>query len=224
MSYDSLKYLVYGLDALTIVRLGLRDLRMFNEALIKKLSFINEDSFLFKFLRDRFLKDHFSPIQLWHSSVGFVLCSHLHSLSSESIWVIGNHSKVLFWKDNWLGTPLIDLVQDVVSSTPNYLVWHKSISGVVACVEVYESLCVDHVKQRWGKQFWAHFSPPSRVVLFWCLLFCRLPTEDALVRHGFVLPSCCRLCYNAPETLSHLFLNCRFAQSIWRAVSSAFFS
>ena len=41
--------------------LGLLDLRMFNEAHLKKLtwSFINKDSFVFKFLRDRFLKDHF---------------------------------------------------------------------------------------------------------------------------------------------------------------------
>ena len=107
----------------------------------------------------------------------------------------------------------------VVSSTPDYLVWHKSISGVVTCAEAYESLRVDHDKDMWGKQFWAHFIPPSSSILFWLLLFCRLLTEDALVRRGFVLPSCCRLCYNAPETLSHLFLHCRFVQSLWLVVS-----
>ena len=73
---------------------------------------------MFKFLRDRFLKDRFSPIQWRRSSVGYVLCSDLHSLLSESIWVVGSQSKVLFWKDNWLGTPLVDLVQDVDCSEP----------------------------------------------------------------------------------------------------------
>ena len=93
----------------------MRDLRIFNEALLKKLtwSFINEDSFVFKFLKDRFLKDHFSPIQWRRSSVGSVLCSHLHSLLSESIWVVENQSKVLFSKDNWISMPLIDLLQGV---------------------------------------------------------------------------------------------------------------
>ena len=100
--------------------LGLHDLRMSNEALLKKLawSFINEDSFVFKVLRDRFLKDLFSHNQWQRSSVGFVLCSHLNFILSESIWVVGSHSKVLLWKDNWHRTPLIDLVQDVDCSDP----------------------------------------------------------------------------------------------------------
>ena len=61
--------------------LTLRDLRIFNEARLKKItwSFINEDSFVFKFLRDRFLKDCFSPIEWQRSSVGYVLYSHLQS-------------------------------------------------------------------------------------------------------------------------------------------------
>ena len=37
-----------------------------------------------------------------------------------------------------------------------------------------------------------------------------------------MLSFCCRLCYNAPETLSHLLLNFRLVQSLWRAISSAF--
>ncbi|KAK3184210.1 hypothetical protein Dsin_031496 [Dipteronia sinensis] len=37
---------------------------------------------------------------------------------SESRWLVGRHSKVHFWTDNWLGDPLIDLVEDRSSLQP----------------------------------------------------------------------------------------------------------
>ena len=40
---------------------------------------------------------------------------HCDSLRNESRWLLGQHSNVRFWLDNWLGRPLIDMV-DVQSS------------------------------------------------------------------------------------------------------------
>ncbi|KAK0578736.1 hypothetical protein LWI29_015418 [Acer saccharum] len=37
----------------------------------------------------------------------------------ESRWLVGRHSKVRFWTDNWLGDPLINLVEDRSSLQPS---------------------------------------------------------------------------------------------------------
>ena len=65
------------------------------------------------------MKDYFVPKLQWHkSSIWGALKSHLQSLISESIWVIGRHSKVRFWLDNWLGSPLIDSIHEMIDMDP----------------------------------------------------------------------------------------------------------
>ena len=101
--------------------LGLRDLRIQNEALLKKLAWnvLTEDSQVFRFLRARFFKDQYVPkmykfsLPIWRG-----IKSHILQLHEESIWMIGRHSKVRFWVDNWLGSPLIEFVSGDVSLDP----------------------------------------------------------------------------------------------------------
>ena len=92
--------------------LGLRDPSILNEALLKKLawSLMTSDSFVYRFLRDRFFSNGFEQRRFWKSSVWCGLRSHIKPLVAESIWAVGRHSKVRFWKNNWLGTPLVDMI------------------------------------------------------------------------------------------------------------------
>lgn len=39
-------------------------------------------------------------------------------LREESRWLIGRHSKVKFWTDNWLGSPLIDSISSPIDFDP----------------------------------------------------------------------------------------------------------
>ena len=43
------------------------------------------------------------------------MCRDLHE---EYRWLIGRHSKVKFWTDNWLGSPLIDLISSPMILDP----------------------------------------------------------------------------------------------------------
>ena len=39
-------------------------------------------------------------------------------LLDESIWMVGRHSKLQFWTDNWIGSPLFNFVSVGVSFEP----------------------------------------------------------------------------------------------------------
>ena len=90
-----------------------KDLYTLNKAMLKKFTWrmLIEDSMILSYLRARYLtKDH-KP-KTWHvsSSVWTGLCAHYAPLMLESKWLVARHSKVHFWKDNWLGSPLIDSI------------------------------------------------------------------------------------------------------------------
>ncbi|PON76692.1 hypothetical protein PanWU01x14_033780, partial [Parasponia andersonii] len=68
--------------------LGLRDPRILNAALLKKLSWslLTDDSFIFRFLRGRFFSNGFTQYRFWKSSIRCGLRSYIQSLIDESIW------------------------------------------------------------------------------------------------------------------------------------------
>ncbi|PON79265.1 hypothetical protein PanWU01x14_013810 [Parasponia andersonii] len=81
-------------------------------ALLKKLSWslLTDDSFIFRFLRRRFFSNSFTQYRFWKSSIRCGLRSHIQSLIDESIWAPGRNSKIHFWSDDWLGSPLIRMI------------------------------------------------------------------------------------------------------------------
>ena len=89
--------------------------------MLKKFTWrmLTEESFVFTYLRARFFTQDHRP-RTWYvvSSVWPGLKLHYTPLMIESRWLVGRHSKVRFWMDNWLGDPLIDLVEDRSSLQP----------------------------------------------------------------------------------------------------------
>ncbi|PON31532.1 hypothetical protein PanWU01x14_369170, partial [Parasponia andersonii] len=73
--------------------LGLRDPRILNAELLKKLSWslLTDDSFIFRFLRERFFSNGFTQHRFWKSYIRCGLRSHIQSLIDESIWTPGRN-------------------------------------------------------------------------------------------------------------------------------------
>ncbi|CAN1195894.1 hypothetical protein LINPERHAP2_LOCUS43311, partial [Linum perenne] len=62
---------------------------------------------------------------------------------------------------------------------------------------------------------------PSKISGFiWQVFHKSISTFDNLAKRGFVGPSICVLCRADLESVSHLFLGCRFSCSIWSTFSS----
>ena len=92
----------------------------------------------------------------------------------------------------------------------------------MTCSNTYTSLIESTRSSSWGKSIWATYIPPSHSFLLWRILHDKLPTEEAIASRGVHLPSCCKLCFNAPKSIVHIFLECSFAKAIWGAISSLF--
>ena len=83
-----------------------------NKALLRKFSwkFMVSDSFVFDFLRARYMSLLQRRSRYINSSIWPVLQSNYLSLLAECRWLVGIHSRRKFWQDNWLGTPITDLL------------------------------------------------------------------------------------------------------------------
>lgn len=90
--------------------LGLRSIRKINEAATLKLcwDFLSVNSDWACFLRARFLKNGF-PVQHYvKSSLWPGLKRCMASVSENVAWQLGDGTSINFWRDNWLGDPLVE--------------------------------------------------------------------------------------------------------------------
>ncbi|PON81969.1 hypothetical protein TorRG33x02_222920 [Trema orientale] len=101
--------------------LGLRDLSTLNKALLKKFAWriLTVDSDLFAYLCARFFMRNGNVLMRRKSSIWPGLRPLCIDLRKESCWLIGRHSKVKFWTENWMGSPLIDLVSSNLGLEPS---------------------------------------------------------------------------------------------------------
>ncbi|KAK3225648.1 hypothetical protein Dsin_005510 [Dipteronia sinensis] len=114
--------------------LGLKDLGLLNDSLLKKLTwkFMPSDSFGFSFLRERYLtqlqKSHggYVTLSLWHS-----FRSHYSDLLREGIWLID-----LYFR--------IDRI--AISPVADSLVWAHSRDGQVSCKSAYSRMICDSLQ------------------------------------------------------------------------------
>lgn len=63
---------------------------------------------------------------------------------------------------------------------------------------------------------WHSYISPSKSLLFWRLTLEKLSIDDKISKRGFHLLSFCNLCLTAEESITHLFYNCRYANSVWK--------
>lgn len=126
-------------------------------------------------------------------------------------WNIPNYLQNIF--------PIIgQLTQQVtIPKVPieDYLSWNHSKSGYLSLKDAYcfKSFPTQHV--HWAKIIWSPDIPPSKSMLVWRSLHCKLPTDENLMARGCNLASVCSNCLLDSETIPHLFFHCPYALKIW---------
>ena len=65
---------------------------------------------------------------------------------------------------------------------------------------------------------WSNSTLPKIDHFIWTLLHGKILTGENLARKGIAGPFRCPLCANAEETITHLFFQCSFANSVWKGV------
>ena len=107
--------------------LGFKDLSISNLAFLKKMTWdiYTKNNWATSFIRNRFLLDFATPKK---PSLGSTLWPNFKSLLEEileeSRWLPGENSNLDFWRSNWLGEPIVDLLK----IPPNVV---KSLKGKI---------------------------------------------------------------------------------------------
>ena len=101
--------------------------RLINEALILKLSWdlIAKDSQWASLFKSRFFSHGQPCARYFKSSVWSGIKEHINTVLLNSIWVVGTGDRIHFWTDNWLGAPLVDLMNLDVA-------FHRHLKGMLS--------------------------------------------------------------------------------------------
>lgn len=114
----------------------------------------------------------------------------------------------------------------LVQEVEDELVWEHTKNGKFSVKSAYlfrfEAQFGELVRQE-GQRFqlwdkvWGLGLPPKFLLFVWNVIHRILAVKDALRRRNVIVDPICPLCGLDEETIEHLFLNCNFAQRVWRA-------
>lgn len=71
--------------------------------------------------------------------------------------------------------------------------------------------------KRIRNELWAEPTPGRINHFLWKSYHNIVPVKEVLFRRKFVGDPICPVCLEEPESLVHLFTQCRFAQSVWKS-------
>ncbi|XP_039682998.1 uncharacterized protein [Medicago truncatula] len=93
-------------------RLDIKPTRLINEALILKLSWdlLATDSQWSNLLKWRYFSNGTPSSRYFKSSVWSGIKEFIGTVLVNSLWIVGNGDSINFWTDNWLGAPLVELL------------------------------------------------------------------------------------------------------------------
>ncbi|XP_019425135.1 PREDICTED: uncharacterized protein LOC109334017 [Lupinus angustifolius] len=207
--------------------LGIRSLLKLNKAALTKLAWeLRHSKRDWAVLcRSRF-RIHSNTIPSYlKSSIWPGIRMNWHAVNENAVWIIGKGDTINFWKDNWLGTPLVDLLnipQHWQGQLKDLLCWKNSSDGVLTLKEAYNSLDSNSNPITWFMKIWSREIPPSHSFVTWRLLHNKMPSDDSLQSRGYNMVSMCSLCSKQAETSSHLFFTCPLATQIWNWIKGIF--
>jgi hypothetical protein len=115
------------------------------------------------------------------------------------------------------------LLAALTDSAPVHLLlpdkWGWGKSGFYSVAQGYVSLQTPQAPIEstilW-KQVWDPLGLPKVNFFCWILMHRKLLTGENLTKRGIIGPHRCPMCCNAPETTDHLFVDCSFAQEVWK--------
>jgi len=105
--------------------------RLINKALILKLSWdlIAQEAQWSTLFKRRYFSNGQLSMRYFKSSVWSGIKIHIGTVLSNSLWIVGTGNNIHFWTDNWLGEPLVDLLN--ISAD-----FHGQLTGMVSEVIV----------------------------------------------------------------------------------------
>jgi hypothetical protein len=96
--------------------------------------------------------------------------------------------------------------------------WKLTTNGEYSAKSAYEIQFLGSILSNMNKSVWKAWAPPKVKFFAWLAIQDRLWTAERLEKRGW--PNCglCVMCKQAPESISHLLVGCRFAVRIWTLV------
>ncbi|CAL1387380.1 unnamed protein product [Linum trigynum] len=107
------------------------------------------------------------------------------------------------------------------------LIWHYSRDGIFSVKSAYHlATTLERREGQWKAgaswmdkpswiRVWGADIPPKLKVFVWQILNRILPTTEALIEKRIPVHPRCPVCWAAPETMEHLFLDCPVARALW---------
>lgn len=100
-------------------------------------------------------------------------------------------------------------------TTYDQIFWSLTTNGIFSIKSSYTSLAPFTIQQHSYKWIWQLKIPPKISFFLWLLSHNRLPTAMYLSCLGILPSLICLQCHMAPETTTHIFLECPNAIPLW---------
>ncbi|KAL9659108.1 hypothetical protein QQ045_021151 [Rhodiola kirilowii] len=223
--------------------LGMRNLQSVKKCLLSKLAwkFLQNSSLWAKYARHKYLYSSYSSAiwsaiqpyirrlrrnSCWEIGRGEINLAHfcewlrIRLPKEAQTWMIKDVTYQPAIKEKFLGM-LEGVLRGVVdnfllSNKPDRLLWRGCESGKFTTKAYYESIRPAMPKSNLFKHTWHAWLPPKISAFLWKLWRKALPTDDNIIRIGFLTTSKCWCCkHSSIETLDHIFIKSDLAAQAW---------
>ncbi|CAL1387091.1 unnamed protein product [Linum trigynum] len=132
--------------------------------------------------------------------------------------------------NQWFDPPTCRIIKTIPLPRQNIedkLIWHFTSDGVFSVKSAYHlAVSLDRRRGSWRAsaswmdrsswiRLWDANIPPKLKVFVWQILNRILPTTEALFERKVPILPRCPVCWDGPETMEHLFLDCPVARALW---------
>jgi len=101
------------------------------------------------------------------------------------------------------------------SQLPDVFVWPHAPDGILTSKHALSFLSARSSMLPWAEHIWRASIPPSHSCIYWCLHHGKMPTNEKIKNHGYIVVSICSLCLAVDESSDHFFFRCQFARQLW---------
>ncbi|KAK1429871.1 hypothetical protein QVD17_12158 [Tagetes erecta] len=162
------------------------------------------------------LSDHIT-MRAIHSA-GFSRGSSVADIYSEGSWL---------WPSAWYDTfpVLINIHGIVIDNNATDTLWWRVENRCLpfSASTVWDAVRYRRMEVNWVNIVWFSQCIPRHAFVVWLVMRGKLLTQDKIVkwdlaRRGNMNMMCCLLCYSNIDSHSHLFFECKYANSVWDKV------
>lgn len=118
-------------------------------------------------------------------------------------------------------TDIVNRIKDLNLGKEDIQCWKDGPAGSCSFKALYKHMYLRQIGPSFPwKNLWS-LKLPSKIKIFSWKLLLDLPTRQRLSRWDSSIQPLCPLCWNAPETVDHLFATCSFVKMLWDLTPSS---